>query len=212
YYVLLAVLIIEILIFTIMIFIFFDKYVKPIENSSDTMDKLLQGNYHARVHHAMNGTIGELNMKINSLARNLSDLTIQEQIQADQLSTVIDNSESALVLIDEKGYIHVVNRKFLSMFGGKSSDYIGYLYYYVLEKEQIHKTVQDTFLYEKNIKQSFSIGEILDKQYLEIVGAPIFNDRGLLRGAVLVIYDITEFKNLEVKRKDFVANVSHELK
>src|SRR5699024_12182413 len=60
--------------------------------------------------------------------------------------------------------------------------------------------------------QSFSIGEILDKQYLEIVGAPIFNDRGLLRGAVLVIYDITEFKNLEVKRKDFVANVSHDLK
>src|SRR5690625_6812714 len=72
--------------------------------------------------------------------------------------------------------------------------------------------MQDTLLYEKNIKQSFSIGEILDKQYLEIVGAPIFNDRGLLRGAVLVIYDITEFKNLEVKRKDFVANVSHELK
>src|SRR5690625_1386051 len=34
----------------------------------------------------------------------------------------------------------------------------------------------------------------------------------MLKGAVLVIYDITEFKNLEVMRKDFVANVSHELK
>src|SRR5690625_7964009 len=98
-------------------------------------------------------TLNELSIKVNALALNLSDLTIQKQIQAEQLSTVIDNSESALVLIDEKGYIHVVNRKFLSMFGGKSSDYIGYLYYDVLEKEQIHKTVQDTFLYEKNIKQ-----------------------------------------------------------
>src|SRR5699024_1961330 len=78
FFFLLAFFIIYILLFFFMFFIFFDKYVKPIDNSSDTMDKLLQGNYHARVHHAMNGTIGELNMKINSLARNLSELTIQE--------------------------------------------------------------------------------------------------------------------------------------
>src|SRR5690625_7849564 len=105
----------------------------------------------------MKGTLGELSSKVNALARNLSDLTIQEQIQAEQLSTVIDNSESALVLIDEKGYIHVVNRKFLSMFGGKSSDYIVYLYYDVLVHEQIHKTVQDTFLYVNNIQLVFLI-------------------------------------------------------
>ena len=212
YYVLLAVLIIEILIFTIMIFIFFDKYVKPIENSSDTMDKLLQGNYHARVHHAMNGTIGELNMKINSLARNLSELTIQEQIQAEQLSTVIENSESGLVLIDEKGYIHIVNRTFTSIFGKRAQDYIGYLYYEVLENEQIHHTVQETFLYEKHVKHLFSLNKEQGTLYLEIVGAPIFNERNMLKGAVLVIYDITEFKHVEAMRKDFVANVSHELK
>src|SRR5690625_2506862 len=212
FYVLLAVLIIEILIFSIMIFFFFDKYVKPIENSSNTMDKLLQGNYHARVHHAMNGTIGELNMKINSLARNLSELTIQEQIQAEQLSTVIENSESGLVLIDEKGYIHIVNRTFTSMFGKRAQDYIGHLYYEVLENEQIHHTVQETFLYEKHVKHLFSLNKEEDTLYLEIVGAPIFNERNMLKGAVLVIYDITEFKHVEVMRKDFVANVSHELK
>lgn len=213
HYVLLAVLVIIFIILLILLHSFFDKYVKPIEIASDTMDKILQGNYHARVHHAMNGKVGELSTKINALARNLSELTIQEQMQSEQLSSVIENSESGLVLIDEKGYIHVVNRKFTSMFGKSPSDYIGRLYYDILENEQIHHTVQETFLHEKNIKHLFSIGEEeLDKQYLEIVGAPIFNDHGLLRGAVLVIYDITEFKNLEVMRKDFVANVSHELK
>lgn len=213
YYVLGAVLVSMFIIFTLLLFYIYDKYFRPIEKISHTMDKLLKGNYKARVHYSVNGTLADLSSKVNSLARNLSELTIQEQIQAEQLSTVIDNSESALVLIDEKGYIHVVNRKFLSMFGGEVSDYIGFLYYDVLENEQIHHTVQETFLYEENIKHLFSIGkEELDKQYLEIVGAPIFNDHGLLRGAVLVIYDITEFKNLEVMRKDFVANVSHELK
>ena len=214
YYVLVAVLISMFIIFSLILFYVFDKYFKPIEKVSSTMDKLLKGNYRARINQSTNGTIGDLSSKINALARNLSELTIQEQIQAEQLSTVIDNSESGLVLIDEKGYIHLVNRKFLSMFGSKASDYIGYLYYDVLENEQIHHTVQETFLYEKNVKHLFSLDkdDSRDKQYLEIVGAPIFNERNMLRGAVLVIYDITEFKNLEVMRKDFVANVSHELK
>lgn len=212
YYILLAVLVIEFLVLLIFISHFYNKYVKPIEKVTKTMDKLLQGNYHARVNQSIAGTIGELSGKMNALARNLSELTISEQIQSEQLSTIIENSESGLVLIDEKGYIHVVNRKFISMFGQTPHDYIGYLYYDVLENEQFHHTVQETFLREKHVKHMFSIEQEGEKTYLEIVGAPIFNERNLLKGAVLVIYDITEFKNIEVMRKDFVANVSHELK
>lgn len=211
-YVLLAVLLIQFIILILTLFYLFDKYIKPIDKATETMKKILKGNYRARIHMLMNGMTGELNKKINALARNLNELTIQEQIQAEQLSTVIDNSESGLVLIDERGFVHVVNRKFLSMFGQTAQDYIGYLYYDVIDNEQIHHTVQESFLYEKNIKHLFSHMKNDEKVYLEVVGAPIFNEFRILKGCVLVIYDITEFKNLEVMRKDFVANVSHELK
>lgn len=203
---------VELVLLISIIVYFFRKYVKPIEKASKTMDKLLKGNYHARIHHQMNGSIGELSTKINSLARNLSELTIQEQIQAEQLSTVIENSESGLVLIDEKGYIHVVNRKFTNMFGKDTQNYIGHIYYDVIENEQIHHAVQQTFLYEKRVKHLFSLEKDGEITYLEVVGAPIFNEHNLIKGVVLVIYDITEFKNIEQIRKDFVANVSHELK
>ncbi|MGM8366270.1 two-component system histidine kinase PnpS [Virgibacillus sp. W0181] len=212
YYVLLSVLIIEYIILIVILLQVFDRYIKPIDKATNTVDNLVKGNYRARIHHPMNGEVGELFGKINALARNLSELTIHEQMQAEQFSTVIDNSQSGLVLIDEKGYIHLVNRKFISIFGNDPQDYIGYLYYDVLENETIHQTVQETFLYEKNMKRLFTHYKETDKYFLEIVGAPIFNDRNMLRGAVLVLYDITELKKLEVMRKDFVANVSHELK
>src|SRR5699024_1282703 len=150
--------------------------------------------------------------EINALARNLSELSIHEQMQSEQLSTVIDNTESGLILLDEKGFIHLVNRKFISLFGGQPKDYVGDLYYEVLASEEIHQTVQNTFLYEKRRKSFITHGSGIDKSYIEVVGAPIFNENGLLKGAVLVLYDITELKKLENMRKDFVANVSHELK
>lgn len=212
YVLLISVLLIEFFIITVILLHLFEKYIKPIEKAVSTVTELAEGNYTARVHHPANGTIGILSNKINSLARSLSALTINEKMQAEQLSTVINNTESGLVLIDEKGYIHIVNRKFISMFGKTKKDYIGHLYYDVIENENIHKTVQQTFLYEKNVKNSFIQNKSTGRNYFEVVGAPIFDEMDMLKGAVLVLYDITEFKNLELMRKDFVANVSHELK
>ncbi|SFB24766.1 two-component system, OmpR family, phosphate regulon sensor histidine kinase PhoR [Lentibacillus halodurans] len=212
YIILVSILIVEYFILLVIMLHVYDRYMKPVKKASQTVDELVKGNYRTRIHHSAGGSIGELNNKLNVLARNLSEFKIQEQVQEEQLTTVIDNTQSGLVLIDEKGYIHLVNRKFLAMFGGESNDYHGYIYYDVLANETIHETVQQTFLYEKNIIHSFKQFIGVNKKYIEIIGAPIFNERGMLKGAVLLLYDITHLKRLELMRKDFVANVSHELK
>lgn len=212
YIILFSVQLVEFVVLVLVLLHIFEKYMKPIRKATKTVNELVRGNYGARVHHASNGSIAELNNKINILARNLSELTIQEDMHEKQLATVIDNTESGLVLIDEKGYIHLVNRKFVHMFGNAPKDYKGHLYYDVLENETIHHLVQQTFLYEANRKESFTQIIDFDKKYIQIVGAPIFNEKKMLKGAVLVFYDITELKKLELMRKDFVANVSHELK
>ncbi|MUV39347.1 Histidine kinase [Lentibacillus sp. JNUCC-1] len=211
-FILVLVLFIQYIILMLLVTYFLDRYAKPVQKAIDTVSQLLNGNFRARVHHPANGLVSELNQNINKLARNLSELSLQEQIQSEQLMTVVDNTVSGLVLLDEKGYIHLVNRKFLSMFGQSSDYYRGYLYYDVLDNEVIHETVQNTFLYEKNVKNAFVKKNEDDSMDMEVVGAPIFNERKFVKGVVLVFYDITELKKLERMRKDFVANVSHELK
>ncbi|GIO27800.1 two-component system histidine kinase PnpS [Ornithinibacillus bavariensis] len=210
-FVLLLVLLTEFVVFMSLLHYIYDKYIKPIEKATVTLDELVKGNFRARMHHPVSGSMASLLMKINSLARSLSEISIHEKIVAEQLTTVIENIQSGLVLIDEKGYIHLVNKKFLSIFGKLEKDYIGYLYYDVMEQEKLHKTIQQTFLYEENVKDFVTLDAEV-KQYFEIVSAPIFDERNIIKGVVLVLYDISDLKQLEVMRKDFVANVSHELK
>ena len=49
-------------------------------------------------------------------------------------------------------------------------------------------------------------------QVLVLHCGPIRDDAGTITGAVAVVHDITEMRHLEQVRRDFVANVSHELK
>lgn len=190
-----------------------ERYIKPLDKTIETVEKLVEGNFRTRIQQPAEGKMLNLNNKINTLARNLNELSIHEQMQKEQLATIVDNIESGLVLIDEKGYIHYVNRKFTDIFGRKTKAFHGHLYYDVIRNERIHTLIQDTFLYEMNIKVQLILNEgTLRETFLEIVGVPIFDEKARLKGAVLVLYDISELKRLEKMRKDFVANVSHELK
>ncbi|MDX8046689.1 ATP-binding protein [Gracilibacillus sp. S3-1-1] len=211
FFVLIA-LIIGFFVLIVLIYHMFENYVRPIRSSINVANELVKGNYNARTYVKPQGEAQQLSNAINVLARNLQEMSIQEKMQGSQWKTVLNNMESGLMLIDERGYVHLINRKFLQMFDKKSTDYIGFLYYEVLTDETIHKVVQETFLYEEKITGSITTSINGETHYIEVVGAPVINDLKDLKGAVLVFHDISDLKRVEEMRKDFVANVSHELK
>ncbi|KGX93387.1 alkaline phosphatase [Pontibacillus halophilus JSM 076056 = DSM 19796] len=190
----------------------FEKYVKPIRSASRVANELAEGNYRARTYEGHFGEAAQLTHSINVLARNLQEMTMQQEMQQDRLEAVINNMGSGLMLIDEKGYINLVNRAFLESFGGGKFDYLGFLYYEAVDQEEIHKSVKSVFMTEDRVRESFILPLQIERRFMEVVGAPIFSEGKEWKGVVLVFHDITELKNLEQMRKDFVANVSHELK
>jgi two-component system phosphate regulon sensor histidine kinase PhoR len=65
---------------------------------------------------------------------------------------------------------------------------------------------------EQKVKRQLIIPVNIERRYFEVYGVPIIGTNDEWKGILLVFHDITELKKLEQMRKDFVANVSHELK
>lgn len=199
-------------VFTLYIYV---KFLKPIRQATARIQAITEGNYESIVPITDNGEMAKLNHSLNILAKGLQEKSVHEDNQDLQIRTVIDNMQSGVVMIDDKGYIQLINHTFLNIFGGEYKDYIGFLYYESIIEKSVHEVVLNAFLYEEKIKRSLELMPSSDRSegsYIEVVGAPLFSHQHYVKGAVLVFHDITELKKVEEMRKDFVANVSHELK
>ena len=128
---------------------------------------------------------------------------------AKKLELIINSMSDGLIAVDKSLKTTVIN-PFAREILGLSSEGI--------RCQSIHQIIKDESvcsLIEKSIIEdcSFSQEIILEKQrkILKATINPIKSDQEVL-GAMLVIEDITEIKNLQQIGSEFVSNVSHELK
>ena len=189
-----------------------NRYTKPIERATNVAFELAKGNYHARTFEDQKGEVGMLNSSLNILARNLQDMMKAHEMQKDRLSTLIENVGSGLILIDGHGYINLINRTYKEVFDVKSSEYLYKLYYEVIKHKEVNKIIEDIFMTEQKVRKQLVIPLKIERRHFEVYGVPIIGTNDVWKGILLVFHDITEIKKLEQMRKDFVANVSHELK
>ncbi|MBB5324517.1 two-component system phosphate regulon sensor histidine kinase PhoR [Anoxybacillus tepidamans] len=189
-----------------------DQYMKPIEAATKVAFELARGNYKARVYETPSDETGMLSHSINILARNLQEMSKIQEMQTDRLHTLIENVGSGLILIDSRGYINLVNRAYKEIFHIRPADYLHRLYTEAFVHKEIVKLVDEIFMKETKVRKQLVLTVDIERKHFEVYGAPIIGTNDEWKGIVLVFHDITELKKLEQMRKDFVANVSHELK
>lgn len=152
----------------------------------------------------------ELEKRLSETSHRLS-LQIEElNSEKQQLETVLNSMVEGVMVTSLEREITLVNPAFLKM----------------MEIEEVH-TGTSILEAVRNISIHDLAGEVLEKgqskklpiaiflngeiNHFIVHTAPLFRD-GSVSGSVSVFYDVTELKKLEEIRKDFVTNVSHELK
>ncbi|WP_144510945.1 two-component system histidine kinase PnpS [Bacillus sp. FJAT-22090] len=190
----------------------FRKYAQPIEHLTETAMELARGNYRIRAFEDDYSGMSKLSNSINILARNLQDISIMRETEKERLKTLIENMGSALVMIDRNGLVSIVNRSFLDHLQISFEAVDGKLFRQIGLPEKIEAFIDKLFLTEASNREQIKIKQNLHTYYMDAYGAPVIGEHGRWLGIVVVMHDITELVKLEQVRKDFVANVSHELK
>jgi two-component system, OmpR family, phosphate regulon sensor histidine kinase PhoR len=126
------------------------------------------------------------------------------------LQEAFNSLEDAIVVVDEKHEIIIKNSKFQSNFGDETQDSIGENILNMIRSSDVMESLEKVIKGSKSIDFEFEFLYKQEKQFYYCKIQPIEHyERNLF---LLFFRDITKIKKLEAIRRDFVANVSHEMK
>lgn len=123
----------------------------------------------------------------------------------EEFETATENMSEGLIILNEKGVILSINRAAAKMLG-LSEDSVGKDIF--SEKTSVNlKEPTQIALSGKNTEEVFALRD----GNCQLLANPVSTD-GKVTGAALLVLDVTEKERAEQMRREFTANVSHELK
>lgn len=184
---------------------------RPIEKITRVARQISKMNYKSRVYLHNRDEIGDLGQAINTMADSLQQQMHRILENESQLSGVLDNMVSGVVMIDEEGRIVLLNRSAEEILGSSAREFLGKAYDSAGHPNELVELIRECVERGEHIRDEM-VFHFPEERVLEVNLAPMRAAGEEWLGLVLVLHDITEIRRLEKVRSEFVANVSHELK
>jgi two-component system phosphate regulon sensor histidine kinase PhoR len=146
---------------------------------------------------------------LNTMSSKLQETIAQNEEEKNRLNVILQSIPDAVLIIDVKGIIRIASLSSYKLFGDSMQagrEFIDVIRNHLFADlmERVRKTLAPQ-------TSEISLNTPHHKDLIVNV-SPLFYKEKELSGYVAVFHDISEIKKLDRVRKDFVANVSHELK
>ncbi len=196
------------------IFVILPRVIRPLASLTTAANAIAEGDLQQTVHADRSDELGKLANAFNSMSRELatrmSDLnrTSQELRESSELlETVLGSMVEGVLAVDNDDRILFANRAARAMLDLRDRDLAGRAVWENVRNETVQSVVKKAMHSRVNsvecqLPRSETIVQI---QATALAGDPP-------PGVVLVFHDVTELRRLENMRREFVSNVSHELK
>ena len=185
------------------------KYLREI---IDVSKRVSNNEHHARMDLGGNGELGEFAKNYNDMIKNLYNTFDELEYKNLQLRSILKSISNGILAIDIGGNILLINDEAKKMINCPKEVMVeGRNISFAIRNDLILKQIMMFMGSKENEK---TIINMEDGRFLRIKLDPVYlqNNKSIVIGSIVNIEDISERVRAENMRKDFVANVSHELK
>jgi len=159
-------------------------------------------------HPLFNNTYEELSPLLRRI--NQQHLQIDAQMRklqrkTDEFIQITSHMQEGLVVLDKETHIRSINAAALKIFGAEVSC-VGSSFFQVNRSNALRQVLNDAL----DHRHGSTVQELDGRAYRFDMSS--IQSEGKLLGAVILAVDVTESQNAEQMRREFSANVSHELK
>ena len=155
---------------------------------------------------------GEVGDAFNQMAKQLSERMAMVVRQQQEQEAVLASMVEGVLAIDLDEKILRLNAAAARQLGLDPDKDVGRPLRELLRKADLLRFIERALAGHQAIEGEVMLPEGEGERYLQANGTPLRDGDGREIGLLVVLNDITRLRRLENVRRDFVANVSHELK
>jgi two-component system, OmpR family, phosphate regulon sensor histidine kinase PhoR len=166
----------------------------------DAMGRFGEGDLEARPTLIVGGDLRPLADEFSRMADRLSQVLRSSTLERSQMAAVFEQMHDGIILTDESGRIGSINLAAARLFNTTREDAIGRSLIEVTRDYELHNALRKSIEVRSGPRQvSLWVSAVPDP-----AGGP--------PSGLVVLQDITEVRQLERVRRDFVANIGHEFR
>lgn len=186
-----------------------DHLRRLLKQITDFSRSLSRGDIDKRLFLREAGEFSEIADNLTSMSVTLQGMISQTEEERNRLNVILRSVPDALLIIDAKGLVTLSSSSVKDFFG--DIPVAGVRFAEVVRNHEFSGLIEEVRKGLLPGMTEFSV-ETPEEKHLTVRVSPLFYRESDLSGFVAVFHDITDIRKLEQVRKDFVANVSHELK
>lgn len=191
------------------------RIIRPLETLTLAAQRIAAGEPPVAVSVRSRNEIGTLATAFNAMSEQLSariadlqDQRTQVEAQQHRLETVLGAMVEGVMAIDADQRIVLANQAAIRLLDLRPNVGVGRLLWEAIRQPQLQQLVQETLTTDEPSHIEFEVARTqatVAASASRLPGEPC-------PGMVLVFHDVSELRRLERLRREFVQNVSHELK
>ncbi len=187
------------------------RFSRPLQEMQQIADRFASGDLDHRLIPSASEEIAGLAQAMNEMAEQLDERLRTVLRQGNEQRAILTSMVEGVLAVDPDGKIISMNRAAARMIHVEASSGKGQRLDKIVQFPTLQSFVRSILDGQDFIQEEIEIGKD-GTRILQANGSALQDESGKRIGGVIVLNDITRLRRLENVRREFVANVSHELK
>jgi two-component system phosphate regulon sensor histidine kinase PhoR len=184
-----------------------DRVARPVQELTAVVRRMSVGDLGARLLPTTQDEIGELTRSFNQMASRLRDTVDSLTERQNQLSAVLDNMADGVLISDDQGLVRLINPAAARFLGAVEVQALGRSFAQVARDHRLIDLWRRCF--QEREEQVEPVEMDQKRGFLQVIVTPLHEEE---RACLIILQDLTRVRRLETVRRDFISNISHELR
>ena len=182
------------------------RLVKPLRHMRDVALRMADGHFDSLANEDIPGEIGQLGLSLNRLSRELEQTISALTLERNRLVQILNGLSEGIAAVGPDGTLTHINPALETIFRPDTATDDPRMR--AIPRREVWDAFDTAVRTGENVEIDLRVGE----SDIHCAISPVHDERTRIAGAVGLFRDISNEVRLEATRREYVANVSHEMR